>query len=154
MSCSNSHCSISVSNYSSALSITQVKYSNCDGSRCFPDSRYSDESTTCTRTISSLCTCCACFCMYSYYTSLFCLHTSCSFRSFSLNSCKSFSVSSILGSSLCLCLLPLRLYKHSCFLHKLVYSELTSLIFLDAIDSLPLVLITQWYVLVCCCCFF
>lgn len=59
MSCSNSYCSISVSNCWSACSISQVKSCSCDGSPCLPDANYSDESTTYMGVVSPVCTCCA-----------------------------------------------------------------------------------------------
>ncbi len=52
--------------------------------------------------VSFFCTNCAPFCIYSCCTSFSCLRSSCSFRSFSFNSCNSFFVSSILYFSLCL----------------------------------------------------
>lgn len=102
MSFSNSCCSIFVTIYSSACSISWAKSCSYDCSPCLLGVSYSNESTTFMGAVSSVCTCyapcCSCSCCISF--SYPC--NSCSFRSFSFNSCNSFTVSSILCFSLCL----------------------------------------------------
>ena len=102
VSCSNSCYSMFASNCWSACSISWAKSHSSDGSPCLPSASYSDESTTCTGAVQSVCTCCAPCCICDCYASISCLHSSCCFRSFSLNSCNSFSASSILLLTLCL----------------------------------------------------
>lgn len=100
MSYSDSHCSISMSNFWSACSISWVKSFSYDGSPCLPDAICSDESTTYMSIVSSICTCYTPFCTCFYYTSLSYLHSSYSFQSFSFNIWNSFSTFSILPLSL------------------------------------------------------
>ena len=102
VSYSNSYFSMPISNYSCAYSISWAKSCPYDGSPCSPDASCWDESTTCIGAASSVYTWCAPYWIYCYCTSFSYWCNSCSFRSFSLNSCNSFSASSILFLSLCL----------------------------------------------------
>lgn len=102
VSCFNSCCSMSTSNCSTTCSISWAKSCPYDGSPCSPNARCLDELTTCTGTVSSICTWCTSYCMCLCCASFSSWRSSCSFRSCSLNSCNSFSASSILFLSLCL----------------------------------------------------
>lgn len=103
VSCSNSCYSMSASNCWSSCSISWAKSCSCDGSPCIPDASWSDKSTTYMGVVSSIYTCCVPCCIYYCCASLSFFHNSCSFWSFSLSSCNSFSASSILLLSLRLC---------------------------------------------------
>lgn len=107
MSCSNSYCSISISIYFSACSISWVKSFSCDDSPYLLDANYLDDSNTYMGVVSSICTSCAPYHTSSFYSSFSYLRSSCSFLSFSFNSCNSFSVSSIFYFSLFLCVFHL-----------------------------------------------
>ena len=48
--------------------------------------------------------------------------------------------------------LPFRLYSQSFFLHKWIYSELASILFVHVIDNIPLALVTHSYAYFCYCC--
>lgn len=103
MSYSNSYFSISISIYSSAFSIYWANSCSYDGSTYLPDVSCSNESTICTSKVSFVCTSCTSCYTCSCCSSFSYLHISYSFRSFSFKLWKSFSVSSILCFSLCVC---------------------------------------------------
>ena len=117
----------------------------------------SDESTTCMGVVSSIYACCSPFYIYLCYTSFSCLCSSHSFQSYSFNSCNSFTISSILCFSLCLCMIHLLCcylfmpIAKAGFLHKWVCSKLAALFCLYAIDNFYVASIVHSYVYLFCC---
>ena len=107
LSYSNSCCSMSASNCCSACSISWEKSCSYDGSPYLNYAIWYDKSTTCTGDVSSISHVTSPYWIYFFYTSLYFLCNSYSFHSFSLSSGNSFSASSILLLSLCLCMILL-----------------------------------------------